>query len=327
MTPNDRLLRLLRIVRLLQSGRPYTSTELAKESGVSQRTIFRDLQLLQRAGVVYGRDDADTGYILQDATLLPSTDFTISETLALLVLCNELGHTTSGIPFQRDARSAALKLLSNLPAELRDELGELTRAISIDLGPHNTLHHAHAAYDALTMAIADGRKTRIIYGSLSGEGTIETTLSPYHLMFKRRSWYVVGYSDLHDETRIFNVGRIQSWEMLSDEYEIPASFKIERFLGNAWALIPERGKRTRVVLRFQPMVAKNVAEVRRHKTQQIFWNDDETLDFQVVVDGLTEIRWWILGYGAQVEVLEPLELRRDIRNAIQQMQQIYSEDD
>ena len=242
MTPNDRLLRLLRIVRLLQSGRPYTSTELAKESGVSQRTIFRDLQLLQRAGVVYGRDDADTGYILQDATLLPSTDFTISETLALLVLCNELGHTTSGIPFQRDARSAALKLLSNLPAELRDELGELTRAISIDLGPHNTLHHAHAAYDALTMAIADGRKTRIIYGSLSGEGTIETTLSPYHLMFKRRSWYVVGYSDLHDETRIFNVGRIQSWEMLSDEYEIPASFKIERFLGNAWALIPERGK-------------------------------------------------------------------------------------
>ncbi|WP_166831353.1 helix-turn-helix transcriptional regulator [Thalassoroseus pseudoceratinae] len=327
MAPQDRLLRLLRIVRLLQSGRPYTSTELAKESDVSQRTIFRDLQLLQRAGIVYSRDESDTGYVLQDATLLPSTDFTLAETLALLVLCNQLGDTTKGIPFQRDARSAALKLLSSLPGELRDELSELTQSISIDLGPHNTLHHAHAAYDALTMAISDGRKIHLHYGSLSSEGDIETTLSPYHLLFKNRSWYVVGYSQLHDETRIFNVGRIQKWELLAESFECPASFKIERFLGNAWALIPERGRRTRVVLRFQPMVAKNVAEVRWHKTQQIFWNDDGTLEFQVVVDGLTEIRWWILGYGAQVEVLEPLQLRNNIRDSIEQMRQIYAEDD
>ncbi len=324
MSPQDRLLRLLKIVRLLQSGQSYTSTDLAKESGVSQRTIFRDLQLLQRAGVVYGRDDGDTGYVLQDATLLPATDFTLAETLALLVLCNQLGDHSGGIPFQRDARSAALKLLSNLPTELRDELGELTRAISIDLGPHNTLHHAHAAYDALTMAIADGKKIQIQYGSLSGEGDIETTLSPFHLLFKRRSWYVIGHSELHDETRIFNVGRIQSWELLAEAYDIPGSFKIDRFLANAWALIPERGKRMRVVLRFEPLVAKNVAEVRWHKTQQIFWNDNGTLNFSVVVDGLTEIRWWILGYGAQVEVLEPSELRDDIRQSIEQMRRIYT---
>lgn len=327
MPPQDRLLRLLKIVRLLQSGQAYTSSELAKENGVSQRTIFRDLQLLQRAGIVYSRDEADTGYVLQDATLLPATDFTLAETLALLVLCNQLGDHTGGIPFQRDARSAALKLLSNLPAEMRDELGELTRAISIDLGPHNTLHHAHAAYDVLTMALADGKKIRIQYGSLSGEGNIETTLSPFHLLFKRRSWYVIGHSELHDETRIFNVGRIQSWESLTDTYDIPTSFKIDRFLANAWALIPERGQRMRVVLRFQPMVAKNVAEVRWHKTQQIFWNDDGTLDFSVVVDGLTEIRWWILGYGAQVEVLEPSELRDDICHAIEQMRQVYMPDE
>jgi len=67
-----------------------------------------------------------------------------------------------------------------------------------------------------------------------------------------------------------------------------------------------------VVIRFQRKVATNVAEVTWHKTQQVDWNDDGTMDFRVTVDGLHEISWWILGYGNQAEVQEPDELREMI---------------
>ena len=65
-----------------------------------------------------------------------------------------------------------------------------------------------------------------------------------------------------------------------------------------------------VVVRFSKLVAQNVAEVRWHKTQQLQFNDDGTLDFQVTVSGLKEISWWILGYGDQAEVLAPPKLRQ-----------------
>ncbi len=71
-----------------------------------------------------------------------------------------------------------------------------------------------------------------------------------------------------------------------------------------------RGAKTYPVhLRFSPMVSPNVAEVNWHKTQKVQWDDDGRVHFRATVDGLDEIVWWVLGYGPEVEVLEPAELR------------------
>jgi proteasome accessory factor B len=63
------------------------------------------------------------------------------------------------------------------------------------------------------------------------------------------------------------------------------------------------------VVRFAPQVAQNVAEVAWHRTQKTVPLPDGSLDFCVRVSGLSEISWWILGYGDQAEVLEPPALR------------------
>jgi proteasome accessory factor B len=109
--------------------------------------------------------------------------------------------------------------------------------------------------------------------------------------------------------RTFNLGRIASLELLDERFQVPRGFTIERYLGNAWHLIPEPGRDEEVVIRFRKMVARNVAEVAWHKTQRLVRRDDGTLDFHITVSGLNEISWWILGYGDQAEVLEPARLR------------------
>jgi predicted DNA-binding transcriptional regulator YafY len=121
---------------------------------------------------------------------------------------------------------------------------------------------------------------------------------------------VIGRSSLHRGTRTFNVARIGRIEVLPDHYRLPRGFSIERHLRNAWHLIPEPGPDSEVLVRFSPLVAKNVAEVVWHKTQRVGLNADGTLDFRVTVSGLNEISWWILGYADQAEVIEPAELRR-----------------
>jgi len=120
---------------------------------------------------------------------------------------------------------------------------------------------------------------------------------------------VIGRSSLHKQARTLNLARIRSIAMLKETFQIPQGFSVERYLGNAWNLVPEEGRDSEVTVRFQPLVAKNVAEVTWHKTQRLELNGDGTLDFHVTVSGLKEISWWILGYGDQAEVIRPPELR------------------
>lgn len=244
---------------------------------------------------------------------LPPTNFTPEEALALIVLSTDLGDD-SQLPFFEPARTAAIKIESSLPERLREQLRGASGAIRIRMQPSNPLVGQEPVYEQLLTAQSDCRAVRIRYFSPSDAKVISTRLHPYHLLFSRRSWYVIGRASLYRETRTFNIGRIEHLEVLDDRYEIPRGFSLGRYFRNAWHLIPERGRDSEILIRFSKLVSHNVAEVQWHKTQRTQFNPDGTLDFHVTVSGLNEISWWILGYGDQAEVIQPQELRKIVAN-------------
>jgi len=303
-----RITRLLELVGLLQSGRGHNAHSLAVACGVSRRTIFRDLDVLRLAGVPMAFEEIEQHYRIPGMNFLPPTNFTPDEALSLLVLCYDMGDR-SGIPFHAPARSAALKLESVLPERLREYLRRTASAIQMRVQPTSRIGKTAPIYQTLIEAIARRRSVRIEYDSFSDGKLIRTKLKPYRLLFSRRSWYVFGRSSMHRETRTFNVARIRRMDVLDETFRFPRGFTIERQLRNAWHLIPEPGADQEVVVRFESLVAKNVAEVVWHKTQRLVWRRDGRLDFRVTVSGIQEISWWILGYGDQAEVLQPPALR------------------
>ncbi|MBX3440391.1 MAG: transcriptional regulator, partial [Planctomycetaceae bacterium] len=319
----DKIRRLLKLLERLQSGRVYNSKDLSELCDVSRRTIFRDLRLLQDSGLPLLYDEQRQGYWMTSASFLPPADLTLTETLALIVLARSLGRHDDGLPFYQAAREAGFKLFNNLPDHLQQEIGDLSELIEVQIDRRNPLDESHPVHQTLVQALSARRGVRIHYGSLFEKKQIRTLLSPYRLFFARRSWYTIGRSSLHRAVRTFHLGRILSADLTDDSYEIPPRFSLARYLGNAWHMIRERGRRTDVVIRFHPKVATNVAEVAWHKTQRIRWNDDRTMDFCVTVDGLQEIAWWILGYGNQAEVLEPNELRDMIAQHAADMLKAY----
>lgn len=267
-------------------------------------------------------DENEQRYRIPSDYFLPPTNFTPEEALALIVLCSDLGEH-SHLPFFRPAQSAALKLESSLPDRLRRQLRSPGSAIKIRLEPSNQLSAHERVYDELVDALAERRPARMNYRS-PVEPEICTKVHPYRLLFSRRSWYLIGRSSLHRSVRTFNVGRITRLETLDEKYEIPRGFSLSRYLRNAWHLVPEPGPDRKVTVRFSKLVAQNVAEVAWHKTQQLHFNDDGTLDYHVTVSGLTEMSWWILGYGDQAEVLAPDELRARIAAKAAKMIEIYN---
>jgi predicted DNA-binding transcriptional regulator YafY len=323
MSGASRIRRMLQLIELLQSGRTYNTRELAELSGISRRQVFRDLKALQDSGIPLQFDQQRQGYSLSGSAYLPPTDFTLDETLALLILAHNLGRTGTGVPFQSGAQSAAAKLMGNLPGRLREHLGEMAAVVDVRLDSHHPHRTDHSAYEQLLRSIRTRTRVRIVYDSLYEQAEVRTLLSPYRLFFRRRAWYVVGRSSVHRTVLTFHLGRIRTLEATSDSFQIPARFSVDRYLGNAWHLVRDPQKRSRVVIRFQSQVARNVAEVTWHKTQRLTWNDDGTLDFHVTVDGVKEISWWILGYGDQAEVLEPEELRTAIAGHVSRLSQMY----
>ena len=110
---------------------------------------------------------------------------------------------------------------------------------------------------------------------------------------------------------------------LDEMFAAHPDFSIEEYLGNAWVMIPE-GKKYNVELIFSPKVARNVAEVNWHKSQQCEFCKDGSLKFNVTVDGLSEISWWILGYGDNVRVIKPTKLAGMIKKTAENMIKLYA---
>jgi proteasome accessory factor B len=290
---------------------------------VGRRTIFRDLQTLRDSGVPLEFDAKVKRYFVQSSSLVPLPQFTADEVWTLVALATELGRN-QGLPFCDAAYSAAVKLQRSLPAPLQQNVGRTAQAIKIRPTRSGHLLGKDNVYQQLVTAIEKRCVVQIDYESLTEWETITTRLRPYQLLFSQHSWYVVGRSSLHAEVRIFNLARIESLKVLKQRFVVPRNFDLDRHLGNAWHLINSPGRDSHITIRFKSLVARNVAEVKWHKTQQTKFLPDGSMIFHATVAGLSEIAWWILGYGDQAEVLQPARLRQLIAQRAQNMAAIYN---
>ena len=322
MSSIGKVRRLLQILEYLQSGRRYHTGQLADLLNVSKRTVFRDLKMLQDSGIQLLYDPAVQGYWIPATTTVPPTELTFDEMLSLSVLGEGIGNTEHGIPFQLAGRNAALKLLSNLPDSIRTRISRIMDHVHVRLEVKHARNEGQEHYERALQAIGERRKIRLKYDCPSCQNPIVTLVSPYSLLYREQSWYIVGRSSVHRNTQTFQIGRILTSAITSDAYEIPPRFSIKRHFGNAWRM--SRGKPTvDVVVRFNPEAARCVSEVIWHPTQRLVWNKDGSLRFSVTVDGIHEISSWLLGFGEQAEVLSPQSLREMIISHVRRMMETY----
>ena len=319
-----RIERLLKLIQALQAGRANTVKGLAALVGVSRRTVFRDLELLSRAGIHYTFDRHSRRYDTDSATLLPPVTLTHAEALALLV-ATRFAVARQLVPDPATAISVSLKVESMLPRVLQDSCGPLLGCIEVRPAPASDPESIGNALPALQNALARRVKIQLRYDSYAEERVVELVLHPYRLAYIHRGWYVIGFSELHDEHRTFKVERIVQIRILEERFRIDDAFDLDDYFGNAWMMI--RGKkRYRVRIRFGKKVAANVDEIAWHKTQRTHYEENGSMIFEADVDGVEEISWWVLGYGDEAEVLAPAKLRHLVARHARRMHAIYDGD-
>ena len=303
---DDRVQRLLRMLTVLQRGEGNTTESLMKELGVSRRTLFRDLRTLNEAGIPY-RHNRKLGYRLGDDLLLPSLKLTVPETLGLMLMA-KTALPQRDQPMISSAISAIYKIMATVPKPIHNACKDMMANVSLgpDARPVGT--EDFDRYIVLQQCIDQQQRCRITYHSPVEHQDMQQVFNPYLLHHVSRAWYVLGYSDVHDEVRMLKLCRIVALEPTDERFDRPEQFRAEDKLGQAWRLIPE-GKLYDIVLAFSPKVAVNVSEVKWHASQQHEMLGDGRCLMTFRVDGINEIAWWVCGYADQVTVIKPPELR------------------
>lgn len=307
---NEKFSRVLWLLIRLQSGQSFTVDELAEISGIARRTVFRDLKMLRNADIPCYCDKKTYHYKIDPKFFFSAPDLTKRETLALLLLLLKAKDYVN-FPFKNSALQAAAKIEINLPPAIRQYCNAVLQKVLIKSEPHVQTPSIDKTFEQLQQAILKKRIVSIGYWLSDKRMSIATDLYPHQLIYDSGMWYVIGRSDCHKVIRAFKLNHIRTLKMLDKCFLEKDNFGADDYLGRAWS-IKHEGILYNIKLKFSSEIAQDVAEVQWHSTQTAAFQNDGSAIIEFRVDGLSEIIFWILGYGDRVEVLAPQILRKKI---------------
>lgn len=199
MARADRLFRLLQAMRVLPA--PVTAARLAEETGMSQRSIYRDIDSLRAAGARI-EGERGYGYRLTEDHALPPQTFDRMEIEALALGLAEVRHM--GDPALAEAATAVLaKVAATLPT---DREQQLFHAVSKVYRPD--VRFAAADIGVLRRACWDERALRIVYAD-KGDAVTERVIWPLAVVYSERSLMVLAWCCLRQDFRMFRPERMQ----------------------------------------------------------------------------------------------------------------------
>ncbi|GGM91673.1 transcriptional regulator [Lentzea pudingi] len=310
--------RLIQVLLLLQSRGRMTADELAQELEVSPRTIYRDVEALSASGIpIYADRGPAGGYQLVDGYRTRLTGLTSGEARSLFLA--GLPGPAEELGLGEFAAAAQLKLLAALPTELRGRAEQIRQRFHLDTptwfrGDEPTEHLA-----TIADAVWEQRRVRMTYQRWGGQ-TVEREVDPYGLVLKAGTWYFVGSG------RTYRVSRVLTLEATPDTFERPDDFDLARFWAEWSEQFEARMYCERVTVRMtrsgldksQYLLSGYQARVIRESAPE------PGQEFGFPTESHRHVVADLLKFGADVEVLAPNEVRREVVAAIEAMQDVYN---
>lgn len=334
MPRNAEVIRQWTILKEIEASRRATIDDLAELTGVSTRTIRRDLEALQAAGFPLFDEthDGRKYWTMEQKAFrrLDDTGFTLAE-LSALYFSRSLVECLAATPFQADVRRAFDKLAGALTPGMKQFLDRLPLVIQAKAEPG-----AHGAgEDDEDVKAAAARSTRVAqlldaalhhrrvamrYHSFSSSREKDYTIEPYRLVFAQGGLYVMAFVPEYAQMRTFAVERIQSLSVTEERFE-PRDLAEDAF---AHSLGVNQGPPERIEIQFEPRIARYVKERVWHASQEVREQSDGSLTLVLHVCNDVALRSWILGFGPSARVISPPALVEQIKGEAEQVRSLYA---
>ena len=315
MPRNAEVIRQWTILRDLEASRRLTIDDLASRTGVTTRTIRRDLEALQTSGFpLYDEVIDGKRYWTLEAKAfrrLDDTGFTLAE-LSALYFSRTLVEVLAATPFQQDVAAAFDKLSSALTPQMRQFLDRLplvfqakgTTAVGGDKRAGREL------VAKLLDATLNHRRATMKYFSMSSRREKEYVIEPYRLIYSPDGLYLFAYVPEYREVRTFGVTRIRAIS-LHEERFTPGELPETIF---AHSLGVHEGAPEHVEIAFEPRIAPYITERTWHPSQRLSEREDGGVVLALDVSNDWALRSWILSFGPLARVIAPAALVAQIKS-------------
>ena len=319
--------RLHSIIRLLEVRRGMTLDDLAEECGVDRRTIHRDLNAVEEAGYPLMSEwqaGKKVYSFLSKSRKIPPITFTLNQLMSLYLL-RSLGVHLAGTPFQAEIDDLFRSINSVLPDRYTAHLERIAR-VSLPLLHGARDYSAAATYlEDLQRALLQQYRVRMDYAKKGTGESKQYEVDPYTLVFHKGGMYLLGLAHNRTGMRLFALERIRGIEVTRQRFEIPEGYQPEEHFASAFGLVRDNTMKVRV--RFSPEVAHTIKERVWRPGQQVTTDSSGRVTLEFEAAGEMELVAWILSYGMHAEVLEPAELRQEVKRQVREMRQFYRSKD
>ena len=327
MPRNAEVIRQWSILRDLEGSRRLTIDDLAERTGVTTRTIRRDLEALQLAGFpLYDEShDGKKYWMLEQKAFrrLDATGFTFAE-LSALYFSRTLVQGLAPSAFQQDVAGAFDKLADALTPSMRQFLDRLPFVIQAKAEPGSPSGASHGKeIGQLLDATLQHRRVVMRYDSFSSGREKAYTIEPHRVVFAQGALYLVAFVPEYAQTRTFALERIKSLSLTEERFE-PQDGDEEAF---AHSLGVHEGPPEHVEIRFAPGIARYVRERVWHASQEVRDDADGGAILTLQVSNDVALRGWILGFGPLARVLAPPTLVDQIRTELDGARRQYDPSD
>lgn len=310
--------RQLAITLELQRSKVLRAEDLAAQFETSVRTIYRDIQALSEAGVpIIGAPGQ--GYSLIEGYFLPPVGFTAEEAVALLMGTDFIEQKLDG-EYVSAVKAARRKIEAVLPEQVREEsalVRETMRLLRVGVSAVGWKEKDYLGQ--VRRAILERRKLSFTYlkkiSESDGKRESKREVAPYGLVLVQGNWMLIASCDLRQDIRHFRLSRMTELIVLEERFSMLPGFDLSRYR-------PSDDRNMRILVRVNPDIADKIVEIANFYMEAMEARKDHLL-VTFRVRHLEELLPYILGWGRDVEVLEPEALRIRIRAEVEKILKRY----
>jgi len=304
--------RLVSIIMILLDKERIGAQELADTFEVSSRTIYRDIDAINMAGIpVCSVPGVGGGFEIMQKYKIDKKIFSTADLSAILMGLSGLSNVIRG----DELVNALAKVKSFIPADRANDIELKANQIHIDLSPWMGNRNIQPYLEMIQTALQQSRLLSFEYADRYGNKTVRTA-EPYQLVLKSNHWYLQGYCHKRNDFRLFKLSRISNL-LMQEEIFTPRDYQ-------------------KPILEFEEILATMQTEIKIRVHKSVM---DRVLDFcpyehfspdgdehYIVRFPFIENDYYyniLFSFGNKCECLEPLHIRTEMKRRIHDIAAIY----
>ncbi len=306
--------RLVSIIMILLDKKRIGAQELADMFEVSPRTVYRDIEAINMAGIpIRSVSGVGGGFEIMQNYKIEKNVFTASDLSAILMGLYSLTDTVRG----DELINTLAKVRSFIPADRAKDIELKASQIYIDLTPWMGNGNTERYLTIIKTALQENRLLSFEYVDRHGNKTARTA-EPYRLILKSNHWYFQGYCRTKNDFRLFRLCRISNLQIGKETFTPRDYRKPQLTFDDILSTM-----QAKIKIRIHRSVMDRVLDYCAY--EDISPDGDE---YYIVRFPFIENEYYydiLLSFGDKCECLEPLHVRTEIKRKVRNMLALYKD--